>query len=241
MPPRDTANVCSHLRRWGLLVAAQYALGWRLRKWFGLHLNGIYTRPLIPPGIGLNVEGKGYAYRVFEPGDEHALLGFLDNSELRLEEAFVRNAFAKGDACGAVILGGRLISYSWMAFTPTRDTPGVYVEFGPQYRYGYKAFTLPQFRGRHVMRVFKAYGDDYCVRRGRELAIAFIATDNFSSIRASLGAGSQRIGFAGYWKLGPLFISFRTAQVRAAGFRFFKPWTGQVKVAPQPKPIDARS
>ena len=51
-------------------MAAQYALGWRLRKWFGLHLNGIYTRPLIPPGIGLNVEGKGYAYRVFEPGDE---------------------------------------------------------------------------------------------------------------------------------------------------------------------------
>ena len=112
-----------------------------------------------------------------------------------------------------------------MAFTPTHDERGVHVEFGPEFRYLYKAFTLPEYRGRHALRLFKSLRDDYCVQRGRSSAITFIAIDNDPSMKAAYGTGNQRIGFAGFIKLGPAFFTFRSARVRAVGFRFFTPGT----------------
>ena len=34
--------------------------------------------------------------------------------------------------------------------------------------------------------------------------------------------GNHRVGFAGYLKLGPIFVPFRTRAVREEGFRFFR-------------------
>lgn len=216
----------SDIRRSGAFSGARTAIAWRLRTSVGLHLYGIFTRALSVPTAAPPVEMQGYTHRMFEPADVDLFLAHIDNPRLNLGEAFVRAAFSKGDACSAVFLNGGLISYNWFAFTPTHDAHGVFADFSPKHRYGYKAFTLPEFRGRHVIRLFKEYSDGYCVQRGRVFTIAFIEIGNDSSIRYALATGYRRIGFAGYLKLGFLFIPFRTAGVRAEGFRFFMPRVG---------------
>jgi hypothetical protein len=212
-----------YMERWGLVNAVHSAIAWRLRQSLGLHVYGIYTRPLHMPAAEPPAEKQGYTHRLFEPADADVLLGCIGNPELQLDEAFVRTAFAKGDACSAVFHGTRLVSYHWMAFSPTHDCAGVYVDFGPKHRYAYNAFTLAEFRGHHATRLFNLRSDAYCLRRGRLSTIAFIATDNQASIRSALGIGYRRIGFAGFLKLGPLFLPFRSAGVKSEGFRLFVP------------------
>jgi hypothetical protein len=230
----ESAKQRSHIERWGLFSAARFAVAWRLREWLGLHLYGIYTRPLGAAPAESPDDARGLSHRLFEPADVDALLTVCADPRLRLDEAFVRSALAKGDACNAALLEGQLIAYSWMAFTPTHDADGVYARFGPGYRYLYNAFTLPEFRGRHALRHFRAYGDGHARQRGCTSSIAFIAIDNDASMRSALGSGNRRIGFAGYLKIGSLFIPFRTVPVRAIGFEFFMPGKGDA--AAQPKP-----
>jgi hypothetical protein len=216
----------SDVERWGFWAAAQSALMARLRKWLGLRLYGVYTRELGGSISELSPLLPGYTHRIFEAADAPELQALALDSRLELSEDLMRGAFAKADACDAVMCFGKLVSYSWMAFTPTHDAEGVFVDFGPRYRYLYKAFTLPEFRGRHAIRQFKVDSDHYCIQRGRVSTIAFIAVDNRPSIRYSLGMGNRRIGVAGYLKCGRVFVPFRTAGVKRAGFRFFKPPAG---------------
>ncbi len=49
------------------------------------------------------------------------------------------------------------------------------------------------------------------------------AVDNRSFMRHIVAVGNRRIGFAGYVKREPFFVTFRTQGVRRRGFRFFVP------------------
>jgi hypothetical protein len=211
------------MNRASIVSRALTAVAWRLRSGLGLHVYGIYTRALgglatVPPSTD-----PDYRHRVCEAADTEAFLACSKDPRFDLDEVFVRDAFGKGDACAAVFSGTTLVSCEWMAFTPTHHDQGVFVDFGPRYRYLYKAFTLPEFRGRHAIRLFKGISDMYCLQRGRVGTIAFIAIDNHSSIRYALGVGNLRVGFAGFLKLGRFFVPFRSAGVRSEGFRFFIP------------------
>jgi len=162
----------------------------------------------------------GFTYRVFEPGEADALIGRVKRPELGLSEAFIRAALDKGDACNATLYNDEVVSFDWSAFTPTRVSEGVYVGFGQGFRYGYFAFTLPEFRGRHFARRFKAVKDLYSIARGCRHTIAYIDLDNISSVNSAIATGHRRIGFAGYWKRGPIFVAFRTRGAREHEFQF---------------------
>lgn len=216
----------SYRQRWGLWAALRFGLMWRLRDWLGFYVYGVYLRELMPPSDHTPREVAGFRHRVFEAADMAQLLPFACNPELDLSEAFIRQAFLKGDACNAVLLGDRLVSYHWMAFTPTHDECGVFVDFHSRHRYSYKAFTLPEFRGLRTLRLFMPFSDGYCLSKGRRLSISFIAVDNQASIRHALGMGNRCIGYAGYWRIGSWFLPFRSRGVRQEGFRFFLPRQG---------------
>ncbi len=194
----------------------------KVRRWLGLHIYGIYARPLEqPPDSAPDI--PQFSHRVFDARDVEALLALAKRPDLEMSETFVRRALAKGDACGVVLYKDQIASYAWFAFTPTHDSEDVYVDFGDNNRYGYKALTLEEFRGQHLFRYYNRFSDAHCIARGRTHSIAFIDVSNHASIRASIGIGYLRIGFAGYLKRGPLFIPFRTTAVRRRGFRFFVP------------------
>ena len=194
----------------------------RSRRWLGIGVYGIYTRPLAPPQHS-EPDMPDFAHRIYEQRDAEALLAQAKRPELEMSETFVRRALAKGDACGAILYKNEIVSYGWLAFSPTHHSEGVYVDFGENDRYGYKGLTLQEFRGRHLRRLFNHFNDPYCMARGRTHVIAFVDLGNNASIRHMTAMGQRRIGFAGFLKRGRLFIPFATAAVRRHGFRFCVP------------------
>ncbi len=221
---RAQANELTYFQRWGLRAAVHHALIQRLSGVAGLHLYGIYARP-IDALKGPDPVVPDHAVQLFLRGDEQALLAAAKRPELELTERFVRRALGKGDVCAAVLVDGQIVSFSWVAFTPTHVHEGVHVNFDSQYRYAYFAFTLPEYRGRHLARLAIPQRDRYCIDCGCTQGISYISVDNRSSSQMAKAVGNHRIGFAGYLKLGPIFIPFRTAGVRERGFRFFRPNT----------------
>lgn len=213
----------SYRQRWDLLSARCFGVMWRMRNWLGLQVYGIYVRDLMRPSEHAPSQVAGFTHRIFEAHEMPELLALIGNPDLDISEAFVRRAFAKGDACDTALMSGQLVSYTWMAFTPTYDAKGVFVSFGDEHRYAYKAYTLPEHRGQRALRLFKTDSDGYCLQRGKTKSISFITIDNQSSIRHATGVGNRRVGFAGYWRVGPAFVPFRTAGVRRERFRFFVP------------------
>jgi hypothetical protein len=167
----------SYRQRWGYAAAAQSRLIQYLDRFAGLHLFGIYTRPIresyaataVPPGVALRLFGKD---------DAHALLAHARRPELVLTESFVQQALGQGDICTAVLVNDEIVSFDWSAFTPTHVRDGVNVYPGPRYRYGYFAYTLPEFRGRHLPRLTLPMRDRYCIDRGYTRSISYISIDN---------------------------------------------------------------
>jgi hypothetical protein len=200
-----------------------YARALDVLRWhLGLRICGIYVKELVPSSEPDPVI-PDVTCRIFDKQSTEDLLAHVKDPGTNLSVKFVSSALAKGDVCEALICDGRIVSFKWHAFTRTHDADGVYVEFGKNFRYVYHAFTLPEYRGRHWPRTFAVVGDRYCISRGCTHSIAFIAVGNRSSIRSALATGGRRIGYAGYFKRGPLFIAFRTSGPRRLGFRFFMP------------------
>ena len=154
-----------------------------LRRWLGLRIYGIYARPLAPPPNS-EPDIPQFSHRVFDARDVEALLALAKRPDLEMSETFVRRALAKGDACGVVLYKDQIVSYAWFAFTPTHDSEDVYVDFGDNDRYGYKALTLEEFRGQHLFRYYNRFSDAHCIARGRTHSIAFVDVSNHASIRA---------------------------------------------------------
>ena len=211
----------SYRERWGLAATVRSACLRRLRRWFGLRLYGIYAHAIDAAGDPDPVV-PGFSARLFQPGEAEALLGHAKSPALELSDTFVRSALDKGDVCLAVLHDGAIVAYTWCAFTPTHDDDGVFIRFGKNYRYVYKTFTLPEYRGRHLLRPFTPIRDRYCVTtRGCTRSIAYIDLDNHASIRFAIAIGQRRLGTAGYVKWGLIFLPFATPRVRKQGFGFF--------------------
>ena len=92
------------------------------------------------------------------------------------------------------------------------------VAFEPPFRYGYKSYTRPEYRGQQLLRV--EAGDPVCRARGARQAIEFIEITNYASLQWSVRAGNERVGYAGYLRLGPWVWTLRTPGAAKHTFRF---------------------
>jgi hypothetical protein len=211
-------------QRFGLIATLPGEFFRRLRWRFGLRLYGVYVRTLVRAEVRHDFPDD-FSLRAFTLDSEAELLSLAKRSELQLTPDFVHTALARGDVCSAIIYDDEIVAFDWSAFsaTPARVVESVYVDFNQQCRYGYFAYTLPEFRGRHLFRIFLAAKDRYFIERGLTYSIAFIATDNLSSIHYAQANGNRRVGFAGFLQRGLLFIPFRTPGASHYDFRFFRP------------------
>jgi len=130
---------------------------------------------------------------------------FLSESQLRafacdprheLTYEFLDDALAKGDECYAVLHGVKLACYSWYSTQPTVASDGLSIHFDPAFVYGYKAFTLPDYRGQRlhaieVSRAWQAY-----LARGYRGTIAYVESHNFASLRSCYRMGYRDVGRA---------------------------------------------
>jgi GNAT superfamily N-acetyltransferase len=186
-----------------------------------LRLLGLYLCRVVSRPLGCEQAPQG-PIRYCLIG-ERDLLPHCADAALELSERHVRSASSRGDLCVAAFEGERLVGYEWLAFRRTPHIDGVWVDFDPGSRYGYKKFVRRELRGRHIAAGLSAYGDPWCLRRGCTRTIAFIDLDNDPSWRASARLGSRTIGYAGYLKLFGIFVAFRSKGVKALGFRFEAP------------------
>lgn len=115
-----------------------------------------------------------------------------------------------------------LRSYTWRSFTTAPHVDGLWVAFERPVRYGYKAFTHPDYRGRHLQDLVSYHTDALSLDRGFRDALSIIEAHNFASIASDKRRGNRIVGWAGYIKaFGPVF-PFRSPGARRYTFRFVK-------------------
>ncbi|NKC01080.1 MAG: hypothetical protein GKR90_21655 [Pseudomonadales bacterium] len=136
-----------------------------------------------------------------------------------MTQTFVNGAIARGDECVVGYLDGQLVSYGWAGYGKTPHTRGTYVCFARGHRYNYKAFTAPEYRGRHLR---GSFGVLEAADRRREVrhSIAFIDYRNKASAQAEMRNGGNLIGYAGYIRIGKLLIAYSTTSARQYEFKF---------------------
>ena len=73
---------------------------------------------------------------------------------------------------------------AWRAFSPAPHSPGLWVAFEKPYRYGYKAYTRPEYRGRHLQKPIRLLADAYSIALGYTATVSYIELHNFPSMAA---------------------------------------------------------
>jgi len=106
------------------------------------------------------LEGESRRFALCERCDPGYRFGRLDEATLRrftgdpgyeLSDAFLREAFARGDACFGFLRGDELAAYSWYTRRPTLvGLPGVELRFSDRWVHIYKGLTHPAHRGRRL-------------------------------------------------------------------------------------------
>jgi ribosomal protein S18 acetylase RimI-like enzyme len=154
---------------------------------------------------------------------EAQALAHCADAELELREDLVRTAYGAGGVCLGAFSGARLVGYNWLAYSSTLIASGVCVGFAPQFRYSYKSFVLPAYRGQRIVQALHALADDAELRRGRTRAMNFVESDNYPSIASLERAGSRTAGYAVYLRLFGSIVSLGSPGARRCGVRFFAP------------------
>src|SRR3954463_6309338 len=89
------------------------------------------------PGIALRAIDEGELARFADP-------------ELELDEAKAREAFVRGEACVGALLGDALVGYAWFARQAAPHLGGIWMDFGSEAIYIYRAFVKREARGRGI-------------------------------------------------------------------------------------------
>jgi len=186
-----------------------------LRRVPGIFLARVMTRPLDEALPGRSE----LEYVVLAEAD---LAPAYRDRSLHLDPTAVRTAFARGDACVGAFDAGRLVGYLWYSYAATPHAGRVWVDVPAHARYAYKAFLLPEYRGRGLGEEMYTSAGAVCPRAGRSIGITYVLVDNVASTIAAQRAGWRSVGFAGYWEKAGAFCGFRTPGALRAGFRFWR-------------------
>jgi hypothetical protein len=109
---------------------------------------------------------------------------------------FLDRARTRGDRCYGVFDGGTgtLAAHTWYAEEPTPIDEHYLLHFDPAYTYAFKGYTLPEYRGKRLhalgmCRALRALNEE-----GKKGLIAYVASNNFASLRSTARMGYQIFG-----------------------------------------------
>lgn len=215
--PAQAANPAAagfrdNTRRWGWARAVHMGVMRWLGRRLGLHVAWINTRTMDPDVVVPELP-SGYSVRQLTDADYQAALG---NPDLDLDEDFVAEARGAGHFCVGAFHHDALVSYTWRAFSPTAINARYTLVFAEPNRYGYKALTLPAYRGKHLQNAIALFSDRLCHELGRTQAVAFIETHNYPSIRSDARRGNRHVGWIVWLDRGPR-LCFTSPGARRAG------------------------
>ncbi len=215
----NTHQLRMDAERFGWPASIFMRLMWRLQYHLGIHVCLVRTRRLrsdapdtkLPPEISLALI------------DRDALLRASEDPVLSMTHEFVETALERGDVVFGAFDGDRVVAYMWRTFTAAPHTDGLWVRVSKPYRYGYKAFTHPDYRGQRLNAAISFFSDAYFLARGYTYDIGFVDVHNMSSIATRKYKGNVAIGYAGYLNWFGRCLPYRTPRVKRSGFEFFDP------------------
>ncbi len=157
--------------------------------------------------------------------DKEDMTRAVAQGDSEISADFAEVAMARGDHCAAAFDGDRMISYAWRTyacapFHADRHCD-VWLEIAPPFRYGYKALTLPEFRGLRLQDQLIGVSDELCLRRGLTHALGCVETHNFSSLRADKKRGTVLSGYVVLFHIAGKTFLWRSPGARAQGIRLF--------------------
>jgi hypothetical protein len=179
--------------RSSLTQRAYAALLWRLERWLDLRLVWIFRRTIAPPKTEPRAEA-GYSFREITVAE---LLEAAADPVLELSRERIKDAAARGDLFFGMFHQRRVVAYRW--YSLSGSTPcweGMEIRYAhPQRAYGYRTFTHPAHRGKHLHAYTTAQSDIALVARGCTHTLGYIDATNFASLRAySRLRGGRRVG-----------------------------------------------
>ena len=205
----------SHLSRWGLMRTS-YAVIMTGLEHCGFHLCQIDTRPLeAEPSLAIPIP-EAFELRILSRQE-----CLTHRSHMPMSVDFINSAFERGDLCAGALYKDKLVAFVWRSFSTAPHLSRVWVAFAAPHRYGYKAYTCPQFRGQRLHNLLSKFSDPACLERGVSKTVGFVKTHNFASINSVRRNSGQLLGYAGYIQIGRFFASFCSPGVKSSGFRFY--------------------
>ena len=199
----------SRAKRFGVWQASLSTVLRNLDKYLNFHFWTIQTRSPEPDYVPPEEHNNTIEFRKLTLEET---LAAAHDPELGLTEKFVRCAFARDDICTGALLKGTLVAYSWKTLTraPVSNRLWIRIDRQPQF-YGYKAFVLPQFRGKRLSPSVARASDKHLVSAGAKWGVSYIAVSNLESRQANFRTESRVLrGYAGYWRIGDFYWTFRT-------------------------------
>ena len=170
-------TVRDDIRRWGIRRA--FAIQLFSRASPRLILSNVYLRDLTRPTE--HRVDPALTYRVLSEDD---LAKAREALPSEFPERFLKDARARGDLCIGAYDGSRLAAYVWRAYRVARINDFL-IELPAGVRYGYKAYTRPEYRGRHIQTSLVVAMEHVCLQRGVRKSLSFIDVHNYSSIRSN--------------------------------------------------------
>ncbi len=187
----------------------------RILQILGIHCYRVRVRQLVE--FPFPTMPDGYSLRQLTPSE---IRRAAQDPTLDLPLEFVDDAIARGDVMTAVTVDGQVVSYAWASAGPAPHVDSVWADVSFPYRYSYKGFTLPAFRGQRLSTLTSFGSDRLFLQRGMTHAVSFTDLSNTPSQRTEHRKGNRFIGFAGYFAFGSRRICFRSAACKRIGFRF---------------------
>ena len=213
---RQIERIRQGVSKWGFRRTLWAAVMRRLSPW--LIFCQVRMRPIQHASEHLSASAE-FTTRIATEDD---LAQACSEMSDQLSQDFVDAAFMRGDICCAVFKGPRMVCFQWSSFATAPVAQGLWVEFNKRYRYGYKTFTRPEYRGRRLSGMVNRFDDAQCNARGCTHTISYVETHNYASLAFGERLGNQRVGYAGYVRLFNRTYPFRTTGVKRHGFRFYR-------------------
>ena len=207
-------------RRYGIGRTLVGRLAWQLERWCGFQIYRIGCRPLnaieldpreCPPELHL---------KLLTPEE---LLEASSDPSLDLPRPVAEASIARRDVVVGAFKDSILIAYVFASMELAPHDDYFLVRVTKPFRYSFKNFTRPEYRGRGVSHFVNNFPErnKACMERGCTDSIFFIALSNLPSLKAN----SKLLGTAwiGWTVNGQTFgrrWSIRSRGSRQAGFQF---------------------
>ena len=204
------------IKQWGLPKTLYGSLVRLLSHW--VVICSLHSRPLIEMKDDGDLPDE-VSIRIATQEELRLACKEMPN-ELSLD--FITNALARGDVCVGAFAGQYLVAFVWRSYSTAPHVNGIWVSIDKPYRYTYKAYTRPDYRGRGLNKNVIDYKNKISIDQGYTHGIGFIRVDNFKSLTAARKLqGHEVVGFAGYFQLFGRVIPFRSKGAKKSNFRFY--------------------